>query len=146
MSLVYLLDNKDSFTYNLVDELAQLGTQDRRAVLGAEIGDIVERRGLYVDNPGQGRLVVIEQAGSAGCAKMALAVFGRSIDRGRAALHFQRILGKRHPRYHQRTGAPAAILAVANRVVHHLAFDGVAHRATMTSAVRHDRLSRILDP
>lgn len=25
MSLVYLLDNKDSFTYNLVDELAQLG-------------------------------------------------------------------------------------------------------------------------
>lgn len=27
MSLVYLLDNKDSFTYNLVDELAQLGCQ-----------------------------------------------------------------------------------------------------------------------
>lgn len=25
MSLVYLLDNKDSFTYNLVDELSQLG-------------------------------------------------------------------------------------------------------------------------
>lgn len=25
MSLIYLLDNKDSFTYNLVDELAQLG-------------------------------------------------------------------------------------------------------------------------
>lgn len=27
MSLVYMLDNKDSFTYNLVDELAQLGCQ-----------------------------------------------------------------------------------------------------------------------
>ena len=84
------------------------------AVERRSLGDIVERRGLYVDNPGQGRLVVIEQAGSAGFAKMALAVFGRSIDRGRAALHFQRILGKRHPRYHQRTGAPAAILAVAS--------------------------------
>ncbi len=27
MSLVYMLDNKDSFTYNLVDELAQLGCE-----------------------------------------------------------------------------------------------------------------------
>lgn len=27
MSLIYMLDNKDSFTYNLVDELAQLGCE-----------------------------------------------------------------------------------------------------------------------